>query len=41
MSWRDSISRPITPQAETIPLDQVARGQFLNRFSSHEKCTPC
>jgi hypothetical protein len=25
MPWRDSISRPITPQAETIPLDHVAR----------------
>jgi hypothetical protein len=27
--WRDSISRPITPKAEMIPLDLFARASFL------------
>jgi hypothetical protein len=28
MPWPDSITRPMTPQAETIPLDHYARADF-------------
>jgi hypothetical protein len=30
--WRDSISRPIIPQADMIPIDHAARAQ-INSFA--------
>jgi hypothetical protein len=34
ISWRDSISRPITPQVENIPLYHAARGNPMYVFIS-------
>jgi hypothetical protein len=34
--WRDSISRPMTPQAETTPLDLAARALLYIFFTLRE-----
>jgi hypothetical protein len=34
LPWRDLISRPMAPQAETIPLDHAAKANLYFYFSS-------
>jgi hypothetical protein len=38
--WRDSISRPMAPQAETIPLDHAIRAETLTYCLEFDKYRP-